>query len=86
MKKLLFGIALMSIALTSDLFAQVNPNYHYVQPHVRSNGTYVEGYYRTNPNNTIDDNYSTYPNVNPHTGSVGTIIPESNNSFYIREW
>lgn len=86
MKKLLFGFTLMTIALTSDLFAQVNSSYHYVQPHYRSNGTYVDGYYRTNPNNSVYDNYSTYPNVNPHTGSVGTYIPELSNSFYIREW
>ncbi len=62
--------------LTST-FAQ-NPNHVYVSGHTRSNGTYVEGYYRTAPNSTINDNFSTYPNVNPYTGSQGTISPSYN--------
>lgn len=62
--------------LTST-FAQ-NPNHVYVIGHTRSNGTYVEGYYRTAPNSTINDNFSTYPNVNPYTGSQGTISPSYN--------
>ena len=31
----------------------------YVQGYTRSNGTYVQGYYRTAPNSTTLDNYST---------------------------
>ena len=45
---------------------------HYVSGYVRSNGTYVQGHYQTNPNNTRNDNYSTRGNVNPHTGEPGT--------------
>lgn len=65
--------------LTST-FAQ-NPNHVYVSWHTRSNGTYVEGYYRTAPNSTINDNFSTYPNVNPYTGSQGTISPSYSNTY-----
>ena len=65
MKKLFFFIVFLFAAANS--FAQV-----YVQGHTRSNGTYVEGYYRTNPNTTRNDNYSTIGNTNPYTGSVGT--------------
>ena len=32
----------------------------YVKPHVRSDGTYVQGHYRTAPNRTPSDNYSPY--------------------------
>lgn len=57
--------------------AQVNPNYHYVEGYYRSNGTYVKGHYRTNRNHTNRDNYTTKPNVNPHTGKRGYIEPDN---------
>lgn len=44
----------------------------YVKPHLRTDGTYVQGHWRSSPNSTRLDNYSTYPNVNPHTGQSGT--------------
>ena len=44
----------------------------WVNSYYRSNGTYVSGYYRTAPNNTVNDNWSTIGNVNPHTGVAGT--------------
>lgn len=45
-----------------------------------STGSYVQPYYRTRPDNTLLNNYSTYPNVNPYTGAVGTVRP------YIYQW
>ena len=47
----------------------------YVQGYTRANGTYVQGYYRTSPNGTTLDNYSTKGNVNPYTGQPGTRNP-----------
>lgn len=44
----------------------------YVPPHVRSDGSYVEGYYRSSPNSTTLDNYSHQGNTNPYTGERGT--------------
>lgn len=65
MKKLLLIIAfLFTTALT---FAQDV----YVQGYTKSNGTYVQGYYRTAPNRTRNDNYSTVGNSNPYTGTAG---------------
>jgi len=49
-----------------------NPNSHPVQGYTRNNGIYVQPHQQTNPNNTVRDNYGTYPNVNPYTGAVGT--------------
>lgn len=49
-----------------------------VSGYYRKNGTYVQPHYRTNPNSTINDNYSTAPNVNPYTGKTGTRSPEYN--------
>lgn len=76
MKNLIFIIA--SVLFSNLTFAQVNSQNHYVNGYTKSNGTVVQGYYRTNPNSTINDNYSTSPNVNPYTGKVGT-VPQSKN-------
>lgn len=47
----------------------------YVQGYTTANGQYVQGYYRTAPNNTRTDNYSSQGNVNPYTGQQGTQNP-----------
>ena len=47
----------------------------HVRGHYRSNGTYVQPHYRSSPNGTTLDNYSTKGNVNPYTGQAGTVDP-----------
>jgi len=74
MKKLFFTLTLAFI--TQFIFGQSTV---YVGGHYKSNGTYVQPYYRTSPNNTVYDNWSTYPNVNPYTGQTGT--KNYNNSY-----
>ena len=74
MKQLILSLFLL-FGFIAATFAQVNPNSTYVRGYTRSNGTVVNGYYRTTPNNTINDNYSTKPNVNPYTGKTGTVNP-----------
>lgn len=49
----------------------------WVNGYTKSNGTYVSGYYRTPPNSTVNDNYSTVGNVNPYTGKVGYLPRDS---------
>ena len=44
----------------------------YVRGYYKSNGTYVEPHYRSSPNSTTSDNWSTYGNVNPHTCETGS--------------
>ena len=44
----------------------------WVNGYITSSGQYVEGHYRTTPNETRNDNYSSRPNINPYTGQVGT--------------
>lgn len=46
---------------------------HYVSPHVTKNGTYVQGHYRSNPNATTADNWSTKGNYNPYTNQEGKV-------------
>lgn len=67
MKKLLLSLVILFVAVAS--FAQ---GYTYVSGYTRSNGTYVQGHYRTLPNNTRNDNWSTIGNTNPFTGVAGT--------------
>ena len=83
MKKLIFTLALAFIANFS--FAQSTV---YVKGYVKNNGTYVQPYVRTSPNNTVKDNWSTYPNVNPYTGQTGTKTYNYNynngNTYYVQ--
>ena len=46
-----------------------------VQPYTRRDGTFVQPHHRTRPNDSLFDNYSSKPNVNPFTGKPGTIDP-----------
>lgn len=47
----------------------------YVRGHTTKNGTYVEPHYRSGPNDSKFDNYSTQGNTNSYTGKQGTIDP-----------
>jgi hypothetical protein len=73
MKKITLFLAFVLITLNS--FAQVS-----VKGYYKSNGTYVQPYQRTSPNNTVNDNYSTVGNTNPYTGKEGTKPREDNNN------
>ncbi|MDR5835423.1 hypothetical protein [Caballeronia sp. LZ034LL] len=46
-----------------------------VSGYTRSNGTYVEPYHRTAPDNTMYNNYSSQGNLNPYTGQTGHVRP-----------
>jgi hypothetical protein len=73
----------MKIILVLMLLFSVPSMAHdtYVRGYEKSNGTYVEPHYRTAPNNTVYDNYSTKGNVNPYTGQPGTKNPDSNRTY-----
>jgi hypothetical protein len=68
MKRILFCFILSILTISALADA-------YVHGYYRSNGTYVEPYHRTDPNNTPNDNWSTKGNVNPYTGQEGTKQP-----------
>lgn len=73
---------LLIILIISSMFSSFSFSAVRVNGYTRSDGTYVAPYYRTAPNSTINDNYSTYPNINPYTGKQGTIPPEYG-SYYV---
>ncbi len=64
MKKIILAVAFLAASIPA--FAG-----DYVNGYTRSNGTQVQGYYRSSPNNTVQDNYSYQGNTNPYTGSTG---------------
>jgi len=65
MKKVIIGLSLI-LALATFSYAG------WVNGYLRSDGTYVQGYYRSDPNDTVKDNYSYKGNINPYTGEIGT--------------
>ena len=54
----------------------------YQNGYTRSNGTYVQGHYKTRSNNTNLDNFSTIGNYNPFTGSIGSIAKDYSAGAY----
>lgn len=58
-------------------FAQINSKHVKVKGYTKSDGTYVAPHYRTAPNSTNRDNFSTQGNTNPYTGQPGWIKPDN---------
>ena len=69
MKKTMTILVVLAIVCVTNLSAYADV---YVRGYSRSNGTYVQPHYRSNPDGNFYNNWSTYPNVNPHTGAIGT--------------
>ena len=75
MKKFIIG-SLLAILLAGLSFFANTTEAGYVKGYYKpSTGRYVQPYYRSNPNNTRWDNYSTRGNYNPYTGSKGYTNP-----------
>lgn len=60
----------VALIATTAASAQV-----YVHGYTTRNGTYVAPHYRSSPDNSVLNNWSTRGNVNPYTGQVGTRNP-----------
>jgi hypothetical protein len=71
--KACFSLAVLaaSFAAAGEAHAQVSVSGHYRQ---NPSGTYsyVRPHYRTHADTSFYNNWSTYPNINPYTGHVGT--------------
>lgn len=78
MKKIIFSLAIGLSLITSLVIptslveAKTVRVKSYYKP---STGTYVMPSYRTSPNKTKIDNYSTKGNYNPYSGRKGTVNP-----------
>ncbi len=62
--RVLFVLAVLSVA---PCFADVH-----VGGHLRYNGSWVQPHFRSQADGNFYNNWSTYGNVNPYTGTVGT--------------
>lgn len=56
----------------------------YVRSYIKKDGTYVDGHFRTAPNNSFYDNYSTKGNYNPYTGKAGYKEINEISSYYFK--
>lgn len=66
-KMILFAVlAAASVSAMAD---------EYVRGYVRKDGTVVQPHYRTAPDSTPYNNYSTQGNTNPYTGKEGSADP-----------
>ena len=73
----------MAIFFCLSSIAQTNSNHVKVKGYYKKNGTYVQPHYRTAPNSTKNDNFSTVGNTNPYTGQAGWIEPDNKiNTLY----
>jgi hypothetical protein len=78
LRRALIAALLLSAALLFPSFAApsaVLACETYVSGYYTANGTYVQPHYRTCANSTVDDNWSTRGNSNPHTGAPGYGAP-----------
>jgi hypothetical protein len=74
MKKLLLVLALLVgvLLFSASADARTTRVRGYYKP---STGSYVAPHYKTTPNQTKIDNFSTKGNYNPYTGKKGTVNP-----------
>lgn len=79
MKKTLVTI-LLSLIMVFGLFSLAEAAVR-IKGYFRSSGTFVQPHYRSNPNSSIFDNWSTKGNTNPYTGKSGTVNPFSSYRF-----
>jgi len=74
LRRACFSLAILAASFVAAGHADAQ---EFVSGHYRHNPygggyTYVQPHYRTHADSSFYNNWSTYPNVNPYTGSVGT--------------
>mgnify|MGYP001592677220 CR=1 FL=1 len=73
MKKIIYTIVTLSLMFSfGTAEAKTVKVKSYYKP---STGKYVNSYYKTSPNKTKIDNYSSKYNYNPYTGKKGSVNP-----------
>ena len=73
---LLIGLALLlsPVVVAKDV---------HVRGYTRKDGTFVAPHYRSAPDSSVNNNWSTSPNINPYTGQQGTRTPRMNDSLVV---
>jgi hypothetical protein len=70
MKQLLIFLFVFLFSLST--FAQSKSHSTHVKSYTKKNGTVVKSHYKSKPDKTTSNNYSTKGNTNPYTGKKGT--------------
>jgi hypothetical protein len=70
-------VVALFVTLTVSAAAQT-----YVEGYTRKDGTYVQGHWRSSPDNNPYNNYSYPGNTNPYTGKTAT----GNSETYLRRY
>ncbi len=65
-------LAGLTLCVASSAFADTR-----VRGYTRKDGTYVAPHYRSSPDSSRYNNYSTRGNVNPYTGEAGHVDPDA---------
>lgn len=68
------AISLMA-SLALNIYGATNTDVDYVNGYSRSDGSFVQGHWRSARNGTMFDNFSSLGNINPYTNRRGTIRP-----------
>src|SRR6266705_487542 len=69
-------VALLALILAIGGFAlQAFAGDVHVRGHIRRDGAYVQPHWRSSPDSSYNNNWSTFPNFNPYTGHQGTRAP-----------
>lgn len=66
-------ICLLIVGFVTIGTCQVNSHHIWVNGYYKLDGTYIPGHFRTAPNSTNLDNFSTVGNINPYTYQLGWI-------------
>lgn len=66
------ALTVLAVAIALAISSSTSHAQTSVRGYYRSNGTYVQPHYRSSPDGNFWNNWSTYPNINPYTGSLGT--------------
>ncbi|GBC89492.1 MAG: hypothetical protein N2045_02095 [Fimbriimonadales bacterium] len=65
----------LTLAVAPMVMAQFGGDHVFVRGYFRRDGTYVRPHYRTRPDGYFWNNWSSYGNINPYTGKIGTRFP-----------
>jgi hypothetical protein len=68
----LFSMSILVVVILVLVITTVADADVHVRGYYRSSGTYVQPHWRSDPDGNFNNNWSTYPNVNPYTGTIGT--------------
>jgi len=78
----LFSMSILVVVILVLVITTVADADVHVRGYNRSNGTYVQPHWRSDPDGNFNNNWSTSPNVNPYTGAIGTRRTPDNSNGY----